>query len=355
MLFVFTFALVLLAACGAPAPLVELTKPAVNGLKTHDIFIATTRARDEDPSVLFSGERSDDLTFARVTVSVPPSHKIGQLEKPQGQSNPRQHFTIFGPQEYNSEESFIRAIDGELREIPRGERNVLIFVHGYNTSFTNAVLQTAQFVEDSGFQGTAVLFTWASRGKTFDYVYDLNSAFAARARLFRTAELIGFDTPSVEGYNLVAHSMGNILTVESMRNAVLARGSLNKSGKLKSITLASPDIDIDLFRAQLETFPPEMRRFYVFVSDDDKALGTARLIAGGVNRVGNSDADELAELGVVVVDLSQLQAGDRFNHGKFSDSPEAVQLIGNTILAGGTLDIQRQRTIGEAITVTVLD
>ena len=61
----------------------------------------------------------------------------------------------------------------------------------------------------------------------------------------------------------------------------------NASGKLENIILASPDIDIDVFKTQLKVFPKSKRRFYVLISENDKALAVSRRLAGGVPRVGN--------------------------------------------------------------------
>lgn len=91
------------------------------------------------------------------------------------------------------------------------------------------------------------MFSWPSRGKTYDYVYDLNSAIASRHALYETGNLPATNVPALEDCSVVAHSMGTLLTVEAMRSAVL-EGRLNRSGQIRSIILASPDIDVDLFK-----------------------------------------------------------------------------------------------------------
>jgi esterase/lipase superfamily enzyme len=215
---------------------------------------------------------------------------------------------------------------------------VLIFVHGYNTTLADAVLRIAQFVEDTDYTGVPVLFSWASRGKTLNYVHDLNSALHARYGLIETAKLIVQANP--ESADIVAHSMGNFLTVEAMRQAKL-EGWFGAGGRLRNVILASPDIDVDVFKKQMAPFPRRERNFYVLVSEDDKALAFSRRIAGGVSRVGDETAEQLAELGVTVIDLTQVQDSSNLNHSKFADSPEVVRLIGNGILAGNSLRTDR--------------
>ena len=62
----------------------------------------------------------------------------------------------------------------------KGTKTALVFVHGFNTAFTDALYRTAQIVWDLQHNGLAVLFTWASRGDIIDYLYDKESAYLAR-------------------------------------------------------------------------------------------------------------------------------------------------------------------------------
>jgi len=70
------------------------------------------------------------------------------------------------------------------------------------------------------------------------------------------------------------------------------------------------------------------------VSQDDSALRFSQRIAGGVTRVGRADAEELAELGVSVIDLTEAEDSSSGSHSKFAGSPEIVQLIGNGLRNG---------------------
>ena len=313
----------------------SLKTPAasVAGTTRHTIFVATTRALADDPAILFSGERlPESVNLARVEVSVPPSHKTGAVERPSRvPPDPKKDFVVLNPSTFDSQSAFKQAVDRELASRPRGQRDILLFVHGYNTDLAGAVLRMGQFVHDSGFSGVPVLFSWASRGKTLDYVYDLNSALHARDELLETA--LSLATTRTEGVNIVAHSMGNFLTVEAMRQAQLT-GKFNKHGKLRTVILASPDIDADVFAKQLAPFPKSERRFYVLVSQDDKALAVSRRLAGGVDRVGDEDSDRLAKLGVRVIDLSEVDDTSSLNHTKFADSPGIVKLIGKRMNEG---------------------
>jgi esterase/lipase superfamily enzyme len=74
------------------------------------------------------------------------------------------------------------------------------------------------------------------------------------------------------------------------------------------------------------------RPFFLMLSSDDRALKLSGIIAGNRPRVGDyGDAADLAEYGVVVVDLSKEKGVDRLNHTKFADNPELVKLLGQRL------------------------
>lgn len=330
-----------------------LLKDAVqNGATKHRIYVATTRDFSADPEEYFSGERSKTMTLAHVDVTVPPNHKPGKIEQPSsGKINPLKHFAVNNPVVFNSVQSFQQTINVSLAEKPATDQDILVFVHGYNVSFSDAVLRIAQFVHDTGFKGVPVLFSWASRGKTVDYVYDINSALQSRDNLVRLGGIL--EMTNARGFDVVAHSMGNLVTIEAMRQLVLT-GNEDRGNRLRRVIMASPDIDIDLFETQLADLGAVKNRFYVLVSSDDKALAASTRIAGGISRVGTADPKQLARLGVNVVDLSEIDDPGTINHSKFADSPQIVQLIGKSIEAGNTLSARSQQSVVADATTDIL-
>jgi esterase/lipase superfamily enzyme len=178
-----------------------------------------------------------------------------------------------------------------------------------------------------------VLFTWASAAKLPRYVYDLNSALVARGKITEMAALLSQARAS--DLDILAHSMGTFLTMEGLVDAA-QRGTIGRHATIKHVILASPDIDMDLFRTQIAQVPrPFVERIYVLVSADDAALRVSRRIAGGVPRVGAADAAELEKLGVTVIDLSQIDDSSSGSHSKFAGSPEVVRLIGAGLNSAG--------------------
>ncbi|MDU9004808.1 alpha/beta hydrolase [Sedimentitalea todarodis] len=323
-----------LLSCTRPPDLIGIdngTDPvlSVNDASRQKVFIATTREATEAIGVFYSGERAPDLGLSSVVVSIPPSHQSGMIERPKRlPPDPRTEFSVIEPAVYGSSNAFVAGINAELARRAPQDRDVLLFIHGYNNTFSDSVLRIAQFVEDTNFSGVPVLFSWASAGKASHYVYDMNSALAARPQLLKTARILA--STRAQGFDLFAHSMGSLLTVEALVEASLVDNTYTL-GRMDNVMFAAPDIDLDLFKSQLNRIPKTERDFYVFVSKDDRALMVSRRISGGVARVGAADAAELSNLGVSVIDLSEIGDSASGTHSKFAGSPAVVQLIGSSL------------------------
>src|SRR5690606_24968467 len=270
----------------------------------------TTRKASADAKV-FGNTRSAKLNFARVNVTVPKYHKTGQIErkKPGKADDPLQFFTATEVVSYDAQPQFSSALSADIAA--RGGR-AMIFIHGYNTSFDSAVYRATQIAHDSGYPGTPVLFSWASGGTTKDYVYDRESASVARDQLEVTLRILA--QSGARRIDIVAHSMGTWVTMETLRQLAIT-GDRDLSGKLGDVVLASPDIDVDVFRSQMRRYGKPDKPFILLLSDDDRALKLSGLLAGSRPRVGDyRNAADLADYGVTVVDLTSAKGADTFNH-----------------------------------------
>ncbi len=299
--------------------------PPAGVMAKHEIFVATTRDKDKDQRVVFGRKRSPDLAFGRVGVTVPKGHEIGRIERTKGGTpgDPAKDFTAVDLTIYDSGPAFTTAVADS------GSR-VLVFVHGYNTGFDDGVYRLTQIAQDTQYPGTPVLFSWASGAKTRDYVYDKDSSTAARDDLEETLVMLS-QSPRIKSIDIIAHSMGNWLAMEALRQLAIA-GNRDLDNKLGYVILASPDIDVDIFKKQMVRYGKPDKPFVVLLSDDDKALRLSSLIGGNQARVGDdANAQDLAKLGVTVVDLTSIKSGDRLNHAKFADNPVLVQLLGERL------------------------
>lgn len=325
---------VLLAGCAGRGSHDLLAKtnvsaPASEIAATHEIFVATTRQKaTKDPRQVFDGDRSLTTSFAQVEMTVPKVHQVGNIERARGSANPdpAKDFTAHGVTFYDGAPQFAKAVGADVAM--RGKR-ALVFVHGFNNGFDDGIYRITQIVHDTKYPGTPILFSWASAGKTTGYIYDKESANAARDDLEATLRMLA--KTQVKSIDIIAHSMGTWVTMEALRQLAIT-GDRDLSGKLGYVILASPDIDVDVFKKQMIRYGKPDKPFAILLSGDDRALKLSTLISGDKPRVGDyGDAADLASYGVSVVDLTKTKGADRLNHAKFADNPFLVQLMGDQL------------------------
>jgi esterase/lipase superfamily enzyme len=303
--------------------------PASDIAATHEIFVATTRQpATKDPRQVFDGDRSLTTSYARVDVTVPKVHQLGAIERAKGSadSNPAKQFTATDVVHYGDAAQFAKAVGANIAM--NGDR-ALVFVHGFNNGFDDGVYRLTQIAHDTQYPGTPVLFSWASSGKTTGYIYDKDSANAARDDLEATLRMLA--KTRVKSIDIIAHSMGTWVTMEALRQLAIT-GDRDLGGKLGYVVLASPDIDVDVFKKQMIRYGKPDKPFAILLSGDDRALKLSSFLSGVKPRVGDyGNAADLASYGVVVADLTKTKGGDRLNHAKFADNPILVQLLGDRL------------------------
>lgn len=283
-----------------------------------DVHYVTTRA-SIPTAAYFSGQRALEPSFGRITVGVPRQHQLGSFEVAEGRPDPEKHFHQRGLRGYAS----LPAMLGAAQAAGDG---LLIFVHGYNNSFTESVFRIAQIFHDADQDAAAIGFQWASLGDPGAYVYDRDSVMLAREPLADLIESAARQTR--EPLRIVAHSMGSLLVVEALVRLGLEgkRGALSR---IDEVILMSPDIDLELFSQQLTEIPMPRSRFGVVINRKDRILGLSSLLAGRQSRTGAApDSDGLRALGVRVFDVTRFSDdGDPLGHFLPATSPELLSIM----------------------------
>ncbi|WP_244479872.1 alpha/beta hydrolase [Methylobacterium sp. Leaf94] len=230
-----------------------------------------------------------------------------------------------------------RAVHGSAK------RHVLVFVHGFDNRFENAVLRFAQIVHDYGAGVAPVLFTWPSRRSVLAYGYDRESTNFSRNALETLRRDLAKD-PNVGEVTALAHSMGNWLTLECLRQMAI-RGR-RAAPKIRNVILAAPDVDMDLARATFHDMGKYRPRLTLMVSGDDQALAVSRLVWGDSVRLGAIDPSaepyrsELARENVAVLNLTSIKSRDALSHDQFAGG-EVVALLGGRLADGQPITDER--------------
>jgi len=294
----------------APSPLAHVER----------VFVATERNLNA-PGPLFGRKRPSGLKYLSLDISVPPTHKPGRIEWPDGPPDAATDFVVTDSRVYRDARAMTRAMQ---RDQPGKE--TLVFVHGYNTTFSDAIYRFAQIRSDFAVNGPGMVYVWPSAGDPRGYAYDRDSVLYSRNAFARVLERL-IAAPG-QRVLLVAHSMGAQLVMETLRQAAL-KGEQHLMARISGVVLISPDIDPDVFRRQAAVIGTLPQPFLIFVSKQDRALSLAGLLTGRKPRLGViGEPGKLAGVkGVKVIDFTALADGEGLDHAVPITSPAAISVL----------------------------
>jgi esterase/lipase superfamily enzyme len=212
--------------------------------------------------------------------------------------------------------------------VAEGGGDVLLYIHGFNTTFETAALDAARLSDGIKFAGQTMVFSWPSKAKLLDYGYDRESAMWSRDALEEVLEEL-IAAPVAGRLHIVAHSIGTMLTLEALREIYAKEGDA-AADRIGAVVFASPDIDIDVFKSSVERIGPFAGKIMVITATNDRALAVSRWMAGGITRVGDAEKASLEKLGLRVIDASR-QGWGIINHDLFLSNAQIRQVIREAI------------------------
>jgi esterase/lipase superfamily enzyme len=317
-----------LAACAArPGPEALSPTTPTPDARVVTVYVATTRARQTPASNAFTNDYSRELNYAVFKVAIPPGHRAGHVEWPTLTPAPGLSFATV-QQEVIDRRTFERLI--AARSSPQARVKTTVFVHGFNTNFQEALFRLAQMTADGDVVGAPILFAWPSEAKLVGYVADKDAIAASRDQLAEVLTTLAQDS-AVADVTVIAHSLGAWPAVEALRQLRLAHKDAVIS-RLRVI-LASPDIDVDVFRTQMTAIGSLSPPMAVLVARDDIALSLASFIADKRPRLGMIDVDDprVQEAAVSakleIVDVSSVKAPDGMKHERFASLAALYQRL----------------------------
>lgn len=291
------------------------------------VHYATDRAPDHaitDSKIYYTGKRNalNALSYGRCLVSIPlgDRHSIGHIERPswlklQFSENPEIHMTLLELATFEPD-AFYKEVDAFLSNAD--DDSVLVFVHGYNVSFQEAILRTAQVAYDLDFGGLAVSYSWPSTGTVKGYLTDANNARWSQPHFKDFINDLRART-GINKMHIIAHSMGS---------RVLAGALEDVAGDLVSeqVIFAAPDIDADVFKELTGGFHHKVRRITLYASSNDEALRLSRKLQGGYARAGEVASGVHVYPNVDSIDATHVNTG-LLKHSYFSDNRSIVSDI----------------------------
>jgi esterase/lipase superfamily enzyme len=290
-------------------------------------YFATNRGRtDEREPVKAYNAKVAKLSYGRAVVSIPSAHTAGSLELPsiwrlEFRADPRRHFILKDAVPLGADDARAEM----TRRLREGKsKSLLLFVHGYNMSFAETAMRTAQLAYDLNFRGIPFFFSWPSAGQYTGYLRDSETAQLSEDAFDQVLDDLSL--LPVDDVYIVAHSMGSRVVSQVLKSRV-DRGKTTT--KISDLLLAAPDINADLFRTVIA---PRLKALQgtqttVYASSSDLALLASKAVHGYA-RVGETAGGVFVFPGLDTVDASRATMSVRaFGHSYLTDSAAVLKDI----------------------------
>jgi esterase/lipase superfamily enzyme len=205
-----------------------------------------------------------------------------------------------------------------LSRAARFPGQAFVFVHGYNTTFENAVRRTAMIAFDLDFDGAMFLFTWPSHARLAAYGTDRKRARVAAPFLVELLYRIGAQLPDVK-LHVLAHSTGAEIALSALTELADKPRQTGRP-RLGELVLAHADVD----PARLERAMPSLRKLGIGVTSYSSAIDWAMRISQAIRLLTRSrvGAGPVHIEDVDAIDITGLSGGPlELNHTVFVDNP----------------------------------
>jgi len=277
-----------------------------------------------DPGKGFGAEIDDHVHYGKRIVRIPSSHRTGELGSPLWKR------LLLGvddrisvdPASIMAADAFTRDVRKFIAGLDPADRNVLVYIHGFNTSFDEATRRAAQLGFDLKVPGITVLYSWPSRASVSAYVTDLSAIEASEDHIaeFLVAAAALADRGKV---HIIAHSMGNRGLLRAMHRAT-TQAAMRSGTRFGQIFLSAPDVNATLFRQLASVYPQIAERTTLYVADQDKALAALEWMTEGGRAGGAPPVLVLPGIDTVRVHGSGLF---QLGHSYFAEEPDVLRDI----------------------------
>ena len=243
-----------------------------NSTKEIEVFVATNRLTKTNSFGCdknhFGINLGDKLWFGACKISVPRNHEIGEI--PLAENNKQEDNNFFKIAAGNPlDENQI------IDSLKKNHRTALIFVHGFNVQYQEALLRTAQINYDLKYQGPIVVFTWPAgssegmfEGVMINKTYAHNLSNAKNSVASFKNFLLTLEKNNIKP-NLVVHSMGHQMALQAL-------SELGKENPQKvfvnKLILNAPDFEAAEFTAISQNIKTASNHITLYCSSNDKAI-----------------------------------------------------------------------------------
>lgn len=305
----------------------------------HEILFATDRVPEEggDLRVVYGSSRDlVSLHFGRADIELKAGRQVS--------SDLTKYADILSFERLQD-----ASFESRLRAAVQNPRSrIVVFMHGYNNSLTDAVFRAATIKHDIAPDDVVVAFSWPSEGLIQAYFRDAEAINTTAQNFRKFVTLLDRVAPRSR-IRIIAHSMGGRILVNYFDWAH-GRPEFVDARKFGELVFVASDIGVDHFRQKRELLETAAARVTVYLSAYDRPLFASEVLQGP--RVGRKRANSLFVDGEVeTVDASAIDGPSGFlgisfalRHSYVFDKAAGVEDLAE-LLAGRSADT-RTKLVG---------
>ncbi len=259
----------------------------------------------------------------------------------------------------NAERLVLRAkatlADGEFRagvqKIMAGARlypkSALVFVHGFNVEFDEALRRAGQLARDLNYDGPLFVFSWPPKGSVLRYGDDRKTADQAAASLVQFLADVERATGAAK-IHVIAHSMGHRVMLPALVAVAAKKPESPFRGKIGEVILAAPAVPQKDFPIWLDQLGPnDIGHYTLYASAADKAMIAGYAVERATVLAGHVTSGEpLLHRNVHSIDVSEAALGLlNMNHDVFASNPIMTEDMRQLFQTGERDPVKRIRTL----------
>lgn len=269
------------------------------------ILYATNRQqqKNEQGDISYANEYGSDLAFGTSHVRISRTNKSDLKSKViqtiwQGSPSPegQVEITKLTP---TTEAPFLQNLNALIERAP--QKDVLVFVHGFNVNFPSAVSRAAQIANDLPFNGAIVCYSWPSQGGVEKYLLDGQVANSSVEPMAHFLETLVNSVPPDTKINIMVHSMGNRVVMRALNRLP---ESFRQTKPFQNVILAAPDVGVSEFKELAPAIIAQANRVTLYSGSGDVALVASKAV-NQERRAGDSREPLIIE-GIETIDVSSV-------------------------------------------------
>lgn len=209
-----------------------------------------------------------------------------------------------------SEKDFAATALRQLLTSSRFPEQALVVVHGFDTSFEEALRIGGGFADDLGFDGPVMVYSWPSVGGPRGYRSDKAVAESSGEHLAEALKLLA-DTIRPKALHIAAAglgartALGAVRRLSTAKQAAASAASQSATANVGHLLLIAPDMERAVLSAAAAAVRPTLAGITLYASANDRALNVTRRHAGATPRAGDvSESGPLVTTSIETIDVS---------------------------------------------------